>query len=436
MDAVALQNPYNTTGPVDLPGMFFGRERELTEIIGKRIRHSQPISTILIGGRKIGKSSLLCEIIRRIEGQPQSDLRLVPAYVNFQRITDLSPTKIFAQIVTSIISSLQKQPGISVILPSPCGGDPYGEFCEQLWAIWNQCSAVLGNVRFVVLIDEADRLLKRAWTADVIGNLRDLINTSELRFFIALVITGFRELHDYAVVETEGMGSVLGNAAYWTSLGVLTERECQQLITGPLHGPLSEQVAQAVYDQSGGHPFVTQYLMQQIWAPDLAQISEADVSKAAQGFSSQVKLFVSWEERFTDWDTKVYCALAGLGGFGGLETLFGRLASKGNMGQLEDALDFLCYAGVVATQYGRFWIAGRLFCDWFLRRHPGDAADKPSFEHRLAVALENLSVIEEAESEYAEPKDVPLSLRLAKRRTERLVGELRMKLASISPPLH
>ena len=106
------------------------------------------------------------------------------------------------------------------------------------------------------------------------------------------------------------------------------------------------------------------------------------------------------------------------------------------MGELEDALDFLCYAGVVAKQDGRFWVAGRLFCDWFLRRHPGDATDKPSLEHRLAVALENLSVIEEAETDYVEPKDVPLSLRLAKRRLERLIDDLQMKLASISPPLH
>ena len=434
MKTVVPQNPYKTTVPVDSSELFIGREYELTEIIDRVIKNSQPISTILIGGRKIGKSSLLFEIARRLAGQSKDNLQLVPTYVSFEGITGLSPAKIFTQMITSIGSSLNDQLGIMPIRSSPCSNDAYSDFCEQLWAIMNYCNAVLGNVRFVVLIDEADRLLNHKWTTDVVSNLRDLINTSNLRFFIVLVITGFREFHDYALMETEGMGSVLGNAAYWTSLGVLSERECQQLITKPLHGSLSEQVVQAVYDQSGGHPFITQYLMQQIWVLDLAKISETDVVRAAQRFSSQVKVFVNWCSQFSDWDEKVYCALASLGGFGGLETLFGRLASKGNMGELEDALDFLCYAGVIAKQDGRFWVAGRLFCDWFLRRHPEDSTDKISLTHRLREALDQLSVIEEAETDFVEPKNVSLDLRLAKLRLKRIIDDLQRKLASVSSP--
>lgn len=434
METVIPQNPYNTTGPVNLSKLFIGREHELTEIIDRIINNPQPISTILIGGRKIGKSSLLFEIARRFAGQSKGNLQLVPIYVNFQGITELSPTKIFTQMITSIGSSLNKKFGIVPIFSSPCSSDSYSDFCEQLWVILNHCNTVLGNVRFVVLIDEADRLLNHKWTTDVVSNLRDLINTSDLRFFIALVITGFRALHNYAVVETEGMGSALGNAAYWTNLGVLSEHECRQLITKPLHGPLCEQVVQEVYNQSGGHPFVTQYLMQQVWAPDLSRVSEIDVVRAAQGFSSQVKVFVSWEYRFSDWDKKVYCALESLGGFGSLEALFKQLASKGSIGELEDALDFLCYAGVVAKQDGRFWVAGRLFCDWFLRRHPEDSTDRISLTNRLGKALDQLSVIEEVETDFVEPKDVPLSLRLAKRRLKRVIDDLRRKLTSISSP--
>lgn len=174
--------------------------------------------------------------------------------------------------------------------------------------------------------------------------------------------------------------------------------------------------------------------MQQIWVLDLAKISETDVVRAAQRFSSQVKVFVNWCSQFSDWDEKVYCALASLGGFGGLETLFGRLASKGNMGELEDALDFLCYAGVIAKQDGRFWVAGRLFCDWFLRRHPEDSTDKISLTHRLREALDQLSVIEEAETDFVEPKNVSLDLRLAKLRLKRIIDDLQRKLASVSSP--
>lgn len=114
--------------------------------------------------------------------------------------------------------------------------------------------------------------------------------------------------------------------------------------------------------------------------------------------------------------------------------MFERLASKGNIGELEDALDFLCYAGVVAKQDGRFWVAGRLFCDWFLRRHQEDSTDKISLTHRLAEALDKLSVIQNAETDYVEPKDIPLVLRLAKLRQERVIDDLQRKLASVSSP--
>lgn len=87
MKTVVLKNPYNTIGPVSSSELFIGREHELTEIIDRRIKNSQPISTILIGGRMIGKSSFLWEIVRRLEGQSKGGLQLVSTYVNFQGIT-------------------------------------------------------------------------------------------------------------------------------------------------------------------------------------------------------------------------------------------------------------------------------------------------------------------------------------------------------------
>ena len=56
----SLRSPF-TTRPIEDPSLFFGRSDEISEVI-KRIKHSQPLSTILIGGRKIGKTSFINQL--------------------------------------------------------------------------------------------------------------------------------------------------------------------------------------------------------------------------------------------------------------------------------------------------------------------------------------------------------------------------------------
>ncbi|GAB4537203.1 MAG: hypothetical protein Kow0063_23630 [Anaerolineae bacterium] len=371
MGQAVPQNPYNATTPVVDPNMFFGRQEELVEIIEKRIKHSHPISTILIGGRRIGKTSLLCQIRHRLLKHPNYDGGiLVPAYINLQASSGFNMSAVFDQIVSEIRHTLHQHWSLVVDSLDEVADDSYKGFRQRMQGIQDQFGERIGSPRFVILIDEADRLLGYSWTEDIISNLRELINTSELRSFVALVVTGFRELHDYAMLEEKGIGSRLGTAAYWAYLGVLPEKECRKLITDPLEGEVREEVVEAVYDASGGHPFITQYLMQQIWKPDPAQITLANVSKVRKKFRKEVRVFQSWLEKFEGFDRQVYHVLAQAEQPLALGEIQALIADKAEPGDIEDSLDFLSYTGVVAEQRDKYVAAGSLFRDWFLQRNP------------------------------------------------------------------
>lgn len=387
------QNPYNAETPAEDPTMFFGRRQVLDEIVKRRIKHAHPISTILIGGRKIGKTSLLFQIRDRLLRQPGCGTDIViPAFITFHRRTSLDTSTVFEEMISGVARSLREHRGLQVS-PGDLVGDPYEAFRQQMRMIWHQCGEQIGSVRFFILIDEADRLLGHSWTKDVISNLRDLINTSDQRSYVALVVTGFRELHDYALMEEEGIGSAFGNTPRWTNLSVLTEAECSDLVTVPLHGEVSERVVASIYERSGGHPYIAQYLMQEIWKPNPAEITPTDVKRACNRFKKEVKVFPSWRKRFTALDEQVYRVLTQAQEPLALGEIHKRTAVEAEPGEIEDSLGFLDYTGVIAERDEKYAAAGRLFRDWFLKRNRkeksiGKSSNQP--EHGRGVDTKRL----------------------------------------------
>ena len=368
MTKSAPKNPY-TTVAVKAASMFFGREREFVEI-KERIQHPQPISTILIGGRKIGKTSLLYQIRNQLLAQPDYEgVTVIPAFVDLEEVIPDNIPAVFEGIISAINDSLLEHWDISINLPIDVAVNPYKAFCQQLEAIWYYCSEHIGSVRFAVLIDEADKLLGHPWTKDVFSNFRHLINSSKLNLFVALIITGFRSLHEYAPVE-DGIGSPFGNAARWTRLSVLTKNECRDLTTMPLNGKVNEAVIEAVYEQSGGHPFVTQYLMEKVWKPNPVGIILADVAKASKQFKKEVRVFPSWKEKFTKFDRQVYRVLAQAKKMLTLSEIRKLSTDKPEPGDIQDSVEFLRYTGVIAEQDEKYVAVGNLFRDWFLQRNP------------------------------------------------------------------
>jgi len=356
-------NPY-TTKAVKKPSMFFGRAGEM-ETIRRCLNLPNPRSVIVIGGRKIGKTSLLYQIRSQLLQMPEDDgSTLIPVYFDLYELGSLNMPVFYEHLVKKIVSSVQQYKDLSISLPTDLTGDPYQVFLQHMQAIYHQCSVHIASVKFVFLLDEMERLLGDNWESlgkDIASNLRHLINNSGLHSFIALIITGFRGVNDHSM---EDIGSMLGNDVTWIRLGVLTETECRNLITVLLSSEVQEKVVDTVYELSGGHPFITQHLMQQAWQLDSKNITLVDISHASQQFNDEVSVFISWEQKFEELDIAIYQALAR----SEAPVKLGKVREQVNSDSVKDALDFLCYTGVVFKQDKKYAIAGRLFQDWFLQR--------------------------------------------------------------------
>jgi hypothetical protein len=358
-----------TTRPIEAPDMFFGRTNEMLEVL-KRVKHTQPISTILIGGRKIGKTSFINQLKYQITNGKGDSFVCVPTLIDMQSATNISSTSAFYEKVTNLVKdNLKSRFGIDLNLSVQKEIDSYELFCNNLLNILDQCAKSIGVIRFILLVDEADRLLGKPFTEDLFTQLRHLINTSPLSSFVSLVITGFRELHDYAIMEAEGMGSVLGGDTRWTYLGVLSQEDCRHLIVDLLNEQLDKSLIDTIYEQSGGHPYITQFLMDKIWRPNMGSLTVQEIVEACNQFEKEAKIFPIWQAKFSRLDSDMYDLLASKPGYNTLDSIREKTKITVTLGEIRDALDFLIYTGIVEKGDNGFRAVSGLHRKWYLDRY-------------------------------------------------------------------
>jgi hypothetical protein len=224
-------SPFVITGPTpDI--VFFGREPEMREIT----EQSSNTSFAIIGGRRMGKSSLLIRLHRvRLPAAGfrtlYHDCSTTPTYRDFLAagIRDWRPD-----------SSLHDSATFGDLLKSP--GD---------------------DRSLVLLLDEADKLVPadRADRWRLFNALRALINSGRAQ----VVLSGERTLRDALRDPT----SPLFNFANLMLLGPLDFRAAEELVTLPmkqLEIELADEsaIVRRIYDFTSGHPNVIQRLCRRL----------------------------------------------------------------------------------------------------------------------------------------------------------------------------
>jgi hypothetical protein len=189
---VTRVSPYQTRGGVSRPSSFFGREQMLARVIQR-----EPGNFLVVGGRQLGKTSLLKAIDRRLRDHPQvrchylvlRDQRLAP---RLAAIAEAAPD---ADIETAVAA-----------LRSRAGGR-----------------------RLMILIDEADPFFR----ADAEGHyaqlstLRALSEEGQVHFMLA----GFWDLYAAALLDYQ---SPLRNFGELLVVGGLESEACRELATVPM----------------------------------------------------------------------------------------------------------------------------------------------------------------------------------------------------------
>ena len=102
-----IVNPFTFGNPVRDPDQFYGREREMRQIVG-RLLSSAFESTSVVGERRIGKTSLLTHLAHP---QIATELGLTPdrytvVYVDFQGCTDITPVRFWSRVLRKVARAL------------------------------------------------------------------------------------------------------------------------------------------------------------------------------------------------------------------------------------------------------------------------------------------------------------------------------------------
>jgi cyclic beta-1,2-glucan synthetase len=230
---VTIENlsPYTDAGPT-FGSSFFGREAEQRHIID----YVQDSSVAIIGGRRIGKTSILLNL-------------------HYFRL----PQKGFR----SICFDCSSKGNIDELLQSPVEWQPDIPPNNNSTTLKEVLQNPPKDKPLIILLDEADKLVpldrKTNWT--FFYTLRSLSNSKKLQ----VILGGERALHD-AIEDSTGP---LFNFASEILLGPLNFDEVEELITIPMkqmeiHLIQKAEIVKEIYKFTSGHPNVVQRLCKRL----------------------------------------------------------------------------------------------------------------------------------------------------------------------------
>lgn len=360
---MASANPYNYNLPVE-PEMFFGRQKDIDTLIHHlTTMPGNPIA--LIGGRRMGKTSLLEMILQRLERFAEESTRgllLVPIFLDLTGEGVDSPVSFFRLVseeTYAVLVNLLDKP----LDAPPLSLKPPARAFEDLLKQWNRTTMMQQGcrLRLILLLDECEEIVTQPWAAELYGALRFLLIGRSTRLLFKVVMAGSHRF----LTQVSQRGSPLRNVLTYHTLRVLNPHATSQLITQPTSGILADETVQAVAQQSGGHPFLTQYLMHHLWGAELELATPETVQRVVARFPRQRTDFWDWINGLDESRLRLYRYLAENQAPITEDDI--RAALTPPLSNLPHALSALCYHGVVSHQDEKYYqIAGHMFHDWFI----------------------------------------------------------------------
>lgn len=235
---LALIAPYETSKPVT-GSRFFGREFEI-----RRILQGGDSNFAIMGIRRIGKTSLMREVERRLREQSGAEEPMEGGRIQFIDCSALESPHAF---VREVVRRLHTQE--LVRLDNKQFPLYFPDFLDRM--------ARRYGGPLIFLLDEFDSVL--TWhTTDptVLNALRASSNMGHCRY----IVGGFREV----MLAFSSLSSPLYNFAKPVRLGEFTREQTAQLVLGPLETlrvrfERRNEVVDRIYNETAGQPNLIQY---------------------------------------------------------------------------------------------------------------------------------------------------------------------------------
>ncbi len=334
------------------PDLCFGRDALLSEMLSA-LPGNPRYSFGLAGGRRMGKSTVL----RRVEMELKVEgLRVIPIYIDGLALPrPLTASQVWEYILFEIQSVL---PEVSIRANNVLDFVNFKDILQP----------VLANLpeyqRLVILFDEIEPITACDWSAGFWAHWRALLsNTPGLQEYLTVVFAGARELANLRY----DIGSPLADILQWRNLHCLEFEDACDLMQKPIEKEWATSFLELVYQETGGHPFLLQYIMQYVCntGSDADEAAQQSVIQAVNQFSQERgwQLGEWWNRYCTEMAHQVYYLLPDDGSILALRTLTQNLGST----EANEGLEILQHVGLaVAEDEGySFRYSGEIFRRWY-----------------------------------------------------------------------
>ncbi|MHC9539713.1 MAG: protein kinase [Vulcanimicrobiota bacterium] len=250
-----IRNPYVAGNPVTDSSFFFGRG-DVFEFIQQKITQADSKNTVVIyGGRRTGKTSLLCQIMKGSLGEG-----FLPVYIDLQEMADVDTHEFFEVLYGKIALTLDhKEITIEHEDFTRKGGNPYRKFDHFIDNVEGFFKKDADEKYLLLMLDEyemIDAKVKR-------GNLPEELFTYfrsmiQNRSHIYFLFTGTRQLE-----MLEGSHwSLMFNQAVYRKISFIEAKDARNLIEIPLRGQVEydPDSVDAILRLTSGHPYFTQLI--------------------------------------------------------------------------------------------------------------------------------------------------------------------------------
>lgn len=347
-------NPYswNTVKPY----LCYGRDNLIVELLSG-LPGTAKSSYGIAGGRRMGKSTLL----RRVENDLRDDIQqwktgglfVIPVYVDGLSL----PRPLTSECMwRDLCKNICKELDLNIN-----GQETITDFASFKDTIFPILSSQSLRPRVIVIFDEIEPILVNDWGDGYFANWRALLsNTPGLDEYFSAVFSGAKEM---AALQRD-IGSPLKDILEWRNLRPLDFDDVCLLIQEPIDHEWPSEFQTKIYNLTGGHPMLTQYLMHHVckYWPDQEFPSLEDLAKQFE--ETQGSQYSSWWNRYLSFDARrIYHRMPEDG-----SKIEKRLLTKEfGLQETNDALEILQHVGAVfeCDDGFAYSYAGEMFRNWF-----------------------------------------------------------------------
>jgi hypothetical protein len=346
-----ISNPYSIREPVRSADIFFGRSRELREIV-QFLRESQSVS--LVGPQGIGKTSLLLELMRpHIAADIGLGTGNLVCYQDCETLGGESPAGVYRRLAEALRREMKSRGLPDTAELRQAEAHPSRLAFESAVRALNRL-----GLKVAVLLDDFERLSANALlNVPFFNALRSAAGRLQIAYLTASIIP----LIDltYSANPRDILSSPFFNIFTPLRLGLLDEADARELIRQPslqAGCPFSPEMQVFLHRLAGGHPMITQAACFQAWEhpDDRIEIEERTVRAMQPRFENLWGKLTEDERRI----------LLGAGG-APVET--------SSTGPDAVVLRKLANQSLLIPSAGRYAYPGKVWADFLARQSPPSA---------------------------------------------------------------